>query len=87
SIDIEHDFAPMYAEIEGKEALIKSLKTSAKKAAGVYLATDTGRCTLDGNVYRRFDGADVTEKTLTDEEIPAVLAEVFGLTDVYYQKG
>ena len=57
------------------------------KANMLSIKTDTGRCTLDGNVYRRFDGADVTEKTLTDEEIPAVLAEVFGLTDVYYQKG
>ncbi len=57
------------------------------KANMLSIKTDTGRCTLDGNVYRRFDGADVTEKTLTDEEIPTVLAEVFGLTDVYYQKG
>ena len=35
--------------------------------------------TLDGNTYRCFDGDTVTEKELTESEIPAVLAEVFGI--------
>lgn len=51
------------------------------------IKTPTGRKTLDGNTFRCFCGTEVSEKVLTNEEIPAVLAEVFGLTDVYFQKG
>ena len=39
-VDIEHDFEPEYINIRGKGDLIKSLKTDAKKAKKVYLATD-----------------------------------------------
>lgn len=42
-IDIEHDFEPQYINIRGKGDLIKSLKTDAKKAKTVYLATDPDR--------------------------------------------
>ena len=42
-IDIEHDFEPEYINIRGKGDLIKSLKTDAKKAKRVYLATDPDR--------------------------------------------
>ena len=42
-IDIEHDFEPEYINIRGKGDLIKSLKTDAKKAKKVYLATDPDR--------------------------------------------
>ena len=42
-IDIEHDFEPQYINIRGKGDLIKSLKTDAKKAKKVYLATDPDR--------------------------------------------
>ena len=42
-IDIEHDFEPEYINIRGKGDLIKSLKTDAKKAKKVYLATDPYR--------------------------------------------
>ena len=42
-IVIEHDFEPEYINIRGKGDLIKSLKTDAKKAKKVYLATDPDR--------------------------------------------
>ena len=42
-VDIEHNFEPEYINIRGKGDLIKSLKTDAKKAKKVYLATDPDR--------------------------------------------
>ena len=39
-IDIEHDYAPQYISIKGKEKLIKELKSKAKHSDGVLLATD-----------------------------------------------
>ena len=42
-VDIEHDFTPEYGPLEGKEAIISSLRTAAKKADCVYLATDPDR--------------------------------------------
>ena len=42
-VDIENDFEPEYINIRGKGDLIKSLKSDAKKAKQVYLATDPDR--------------------------------------------
>ena len=42
-VDIEHDFAPQYIAMRGKEEVLRSLKTAAKKADEVYLATDPDR--------------------------------------------
>jgi DNA topoisomerase-1 len=42
-IDVEHGYAPQYISIKGKEKLIKELKTEAKKADGILLATDPDR--------------------------------------------
>ena len=42
-IDVEHDFAPDFTEILKKKAVIKILKTEAKKADSVFLATDPDR--------------------------------------------
>ena len=42
-IDVEHGYAPQYISIKGKEKLIKELKSEAKKAEQVYLATDPDR--------------------------------------------
>lgn len=39
-IDVEHGYAPQYIGIKGKEKLIKELKSKAKQADGVLLATD-----------------------------------------------
>ena len=42
-VDIDNDFEPEYINIRGKGDLIKSLKSEAKKAKKVYLATDPDR--------------------------------------------
>ncbi|MDR0986932.1 MAG: type I DNA topoisomerase [Ruminococcus sp.] len=42
-IDFENGFTPSYTEMKGKEDIIKKLKTAAKKADYVYLATDPDR--------------------------------------------
>ena len=42
-IDVEHGYAPKYITIKGKQKLVKELKTEAKKADGVLLATDPDR--------------------------------------------
>ena len=40
SVDVEHNFEPVYTDIKGKEELIRDLKKEAKKSDFVYLATD-----------------------------------------------
>ena len=44
-VDVEHGFAPEYivSRKDGKSAVLKELKTAAKNASGVYLATDPDR--------------------------------------------
>lgn len=43
SVDIENNFEPLYADMKGKEDVIKELKKYAKKCDKVYLATDPDR--------------------------------------------
>ncbi|MCD7827736.1 MAG: type I DNA topoisomerase [Clostridiales bacterium] len=43
SVDVEHDFAPKYTVIKGKEKLVKELTALAKESDEVYLATDPDR--------------------------------------------
>jgi DNA topoisomerase-1 len=42
-IDFENGFTPSYTDMKGKEDIIKKLKSAAKKADYVYLATDPDR--------------------------------------------
>ncbi|MEG0116392.1 MAG: toprim domain-containing protein, partial [Hydrogenoanaerobacterium sp.] len=42
-VDVDNDFEPNYAPIEGKEDLIRILKKKAKASKMVYLATDPDR--------------------------------------------
>ena len=42
-VDLKGSFDPQYIPVEGKEALISELKTAAKQADTVYLATDPDR--------------------------------------------
>ena len=42
-VDLEKDFTPEYIPVRGKEDLIKELRTAAKQANTVYLATDPDR--------------------------------------------
>ena len=43
SVDIEHDFKPVYMPIEGKEKLIEELREDIDNSDFVYLATDPDR--------------------------------------------
>src|SRR3984885_11250435 len=43
SVDVEHDFTPVYEVIEGKRKLIQELKAAAKGVDSVYLAADPDR--------------------------------------------
>ncbi len=42
-VDLQHDFEPEYIPVPGKEKLIDELKTAAKSADTVFLATDPDR--------------------------------------------
>ncbi|MFC1535379.1 DNA topoisomerase, partial [Thermodesulfobacteriota bacterium] len=42
-VDLDHDFKPTYQIIKGKGTTVKELKSAAKKASGIWLATDLDR--------------------------------------------
>jgi DNA topoisomerase I len=42
-VDVEHDYEPKYITIRGKGPILKELKTAAKKAKKIYLASDPDR--------------------------------------------
>lgn len=42
-VDLEHDFKPTYQVIKGKGKTVKALKDAARKASGLWLATDLDR--------------------------------------------
>src|SRR5581483_3391745 len=43
SVDVDHDFTPVYEVIEGKKKLIAELKQAAKSSENIYLAADPDR--------------------------------------------
>ena len=42
-VDVEHDFRPTFQVIKGKSKILSELKEAAKKASGIWLATDLDR--------------------------------------------
>src|SRR5260370_11687961 len=42
-VDVEHDFAPDYVVIKGKEKVIGEIKSAAKGKDNIYLARDPAR--------------------------------------------
>ena len=42
-VDLEHDFAPVYQPVKGKEDVIRELRSASQNAELVYLATDPDR--------------------------------------------
>jgi len=42
-VDVEHEFRPKYTVLEGKEKIVRELRSLGKQAATVYLATDPDR--------------------------------------------
>jgi len=43
AVDVEHDFAPQYEIIEGREKVVSVLKKAARTAGAIYLAADPDR--------------------------------------------
>ena len=43
AVDIEHDFAPQYEIIEGRQKVVSALKKAARTAGAIYLAADPDR--------------------------------------------
>ncbi len=43
AVDVEHDFAPQYEIIEGREKVVSALKKAAQTAGAIYLAADPDR--------------------------------------------
>lgn len=58
------------------EHAVESPFTSAEMFS---IKTDTGRITLDSNIFHIFDGENVTERYLTEEEVQDVYGRYFGL--------
>ncbi|MGD9559903.1 MAG: type I DNA topoisomerase, partial [Oscillospiraceae bacterium] len=77
-IDVEHDYAPMYINIAGKEKTIKELKSKAAQHDEVLLATDPDRegeaiswhlaklLGLDVTAQNRVTFGEITKKGITD---------------------
>lgn len=77
-VNIENNFEPEYINIRGKGDLIKALKTDAKKAKKVFLATDPDRegeaiawhlshiLDIDENDKCRVTFNEITEKTVKE---------------------
>jgi len=80
-IDIEHNFAPQYEVIEDKKKLINELKTAAKTADIIFLATDPDRegeaisaniqeilsdSKKNGNKFKRIVFHEITEGAIRD---------------------
>ncbi|USS85359.1 type I DNA topoisomerase [Fructilactobacillus myrtifloralis] len=77
-IEIENEFTPEYISIRGKGDTIKSLKSEAKKAKEVFLASDPDRegeaiawhvahiLNLDVNDYNRVTFNEITKETVKD---------------------
>ena len=77
-VDIEHGFEPQYIPVKDKSELIKELKTEAKSAKTVYLATDPDRegeaiswhlkelLELPDEKARRVTFNEITKKVVTE---------------------
>ena len=89
-IDVEHGYTPQYISIKGKEKLIKELKSKAKHADGVLLATDPDRegeaiswhlkylLDLNDQKARRVTFNEITKKDYEESNNPLqVFEEVF----------
>ena len=76
-VDVDHNFEPTYIPIEGKDKIIKTLKSAAGKAEMVYLATDPDRegeaiswhlkelLELDDAKTKRITFNEITQKAVT----------------------
>jgi len=78
AVDVDNDFTPQYATIQGKGKVIKELRDAAKKVDTIYLATDPDRegesiCWHLADVFKtpkkpiyRITFNEITKKAITD---------------------
>ena len=71
SVDIEHDFKPEYVPIEGKDKIIKEIRSEIRKSDFVYLATDPDREgeAISWHIKELFKLGDKDSKRVTFNEI------------------
>ena len=71
SIDLEHDFKPEYVPIEGKDKVIKEIRSEIRKADFVYLATDPDREgeAISWHIKELFKLKDKNSRRVTFNEI------------------
>jgi len=78
SVDVENDFLPKYRVPNEKKSVVKELKTLAKEAAEIYLATDPDRegeaiawhlveaASIDKKISHRVVFHEITESAIND---------------------
>jgi len=78
SVDVEHDFAPKYRVPNEKKAVVKEIKTLAKSAEEIYLATDPDRegeaiawhlmeaAAIDPKISKRVVFHEITEPAIAE---------------------
>ena len=76
SIDLEHDFKPEYVPIEGKDKVIKEIRSEIRKADFVYLATDPDREgeAISWHIKELFKLKDSNSRRVTFNEITKQLS-------------
>ena len=73
SIDIEHDFQPEYVPIEGKDKIIKEIRSEIRKSDFVYLATDPDREgeAISWHIKELFKLKDKNSRRVTFTRLPS----------------
>ncbi len=78
SVDVDHDFTPKYRIPQEKRAVVKEIKTLAKSAAEIYLATDPDRegeaiawhlmesANINPSITKRVVFHEITEPAIAD---------------------
>lgn len=83
SVDVENDFAPKYRVPNEKRAVVKELKTLAKGAAEIYLATDPDR-EGEAIAWHLLESAEIdpkiTQRVVFHEITEPAIAEAFSHT-------
>ena len=91
SIDIEHDFQPEYVPIEGKDKIIKEIRSEIRKSDFVYLATDPDREgeAISWHIKELFKLKDKNSRRVTFNEITkqAVRSGIENPRDIDYRSG
>jgi DNA topoisomerase I len=72
-VDVENDFTPQYIQIKGKAPVVKELKSAAKKADRILIATDPDR---EGEAIAAHVAGVVSSVTKTEEIYRVLFNEI-----------